>query len=64
VRASTAISQKNRIPIPVNRPQQARKGVRWAGFPHHASNRFVQSAFLIGVAMRKALSIVPTVVEM
>jgi hypothetical protein len=31
-------------------------------FPHPAANRFVPSAFLIGVAMRKALSIVrPTV---
>jgi hypothetical protein len=33
VRASTAISQQNRMPIPVNRPQKARKSVRWAALP-------------------------------
>jgi hypothetical protein len=64
VRASTSISQKNRVPIPVNRPQQARKSVRWAALPHPASNSLRPIGFSHRrrdekslIYLRKALSI-------
>ena len=58
LRTSRAISHSHRCPNPGNRPQ--RPDFRHAHAPappNPAAKRFVQKAFRIGVAMRKALSV-------